>query len=102
MRHREKLELLERTHADESAASDNVSWPGRTQHLQTATAAAALAAGAVGGDWRHILNTADLHAGTGQRTERRLRARSRSARLGTTRRAQLNVQRGDAKLLAPG
>lgn len=66
---------------------------------QAATAAAALAARGVGGHRRHVLDAADLEARARQRAQRRLRARPRRLRLVAPRRAQLDVQRGDAQLL---
>merc|ERR1719444_468921 len=68
---------------------------------QAAAAATALAAGAVRGDRGDILDAADLHAGAGERAEGALGARARRARLRASRRAQLDVQRADAQLLAP-
>merc|ERR1740130_1201009 len=70
--------------------------------LQTATTAPALLASAVSRDWRHILDTTDLHASTSKRAQRSLRARAGSARAGATHGAELDVQRADAELLAAG
>mmetsp|Transcript_1430 Transcript_1430/g.3686 ORF Transcript_1430/g.3686 Transcript_1430/m.3686 type:complete len:204 (+) Transcript_1430:176-787(+) len=72
----------------------------RAAGLQAATAAAALAASRVRRDGRHILNAANLEASACQRAQRRLG--TRPGRLGfvAARCAHLNVQSGDAELLA--
>merc|ERR1719507_882860 len=74
----------------------------RRRHLQTASAAAALAAGAVSRDRGHILDTPDLHPRARERPERALRPWARCACLRAARGAQLHVERADAEFLAPG
>lgn len=66
--------------------------------LETTTAAAALPARRVGRDGRHVLNAPNLHAGTSERTQRTLRARTRCLGLRAASSAQLDVQRSYAEL----
>jgi hypothetical protein len=70
--------------------------------LETATTATALPAGAVSRNRGDILDTADLHAGTGQGTERSLGTGAGGLGLDTTSGADLDVEGGDAELLAAG
>jgi len=69
-------------------------------HLQTAAAATTLATGRIGGDGRDILNAADLQAGTGQGAESGLGTGARGLGAGATGGAELDVDGGDAELLA--
>ena len=59
-----------------------------------------LAAGRVGGDGSHVLNTTDAHAGTSKGTESALGTRARSLSASTTSRTELDVEGGDANLAA--
>ena len=67
--------------------------------LQTATAATALAARRVRRDRRDVLDPPDLDPRARERPQRRLRAGPGRLGLVAARRAQLDVQRGDAELL---
>ena len=69
-------------------------------NLQAATAATTLLAGRVRGDGGHVLDAANIEAATGERAKRGLTTRTRALRLVTTRRAHLNVKRGDTEFLA--
>ncbi|CAH0368127.1 unnamed protein product, partial [Pelagomonas calceolata] len=71
-----------------------------TARLEAATAATALAARRVGRDRRHVLDAADLEARARERAQRRLGAGARRLRLVAARRADLDVQRRHAELLA--
>jgi hypothetical protein len=71
-------------------------------HLQTATTAGALAAGRVGGDGGHVLNSADLQASTGQGSESGLGTRAGGLGALTASGAQLDVNSGHAELLNAG
>ena len=59
-----------------------------------------LAAGRVGGDGGHVLNTADAHAGTGERTESGLGTGARGLGASTTSRTELDVESSDTDLTA--
>merc|ERR1719281_209542 len=72
----------------------------RSNHLQTATTATGLLAGAVSRDGGDVLDAADLHTRTGKRTQRGLGSGSRALGPGTTGGAELDVQRRDTELLA--
>jgi len=68
--------------------------------LQTATAAATLSAGGVGGDGSDILNATNLQTGTGQGAKSGLGTRAGGLGAGTTGGTKLDVASGDAELLA--
>ena len=72
----------------------------RRDDLQTTTTATTLSTSRIGRRRRHVLDSANLDAATGERAQRALTARTRRLRLVTTLRAHLDVQRGDAELLA--
>lgn len=67
---------------------------------QTATTATGFAASRVSRGRRGVLNAANLHATARQRTQRCLCTRTGRLGLGATSRADLDVQRRDAELLA--
>merc|ERR1712110_204456 len=69
--------------------------------LQSSTSSTTLPPGGVAWDWRAILNSADLHAGSSEGTNGGLTAWSRRLLLGATSRSNLDVESGDAELLAP-
>merc|ERR1719454_346727 len=75
-----------------SAAAD-------TRRSEAATTATGLAARAVSRDRRHVLDAANLDAGTRDCAERRLRTRSRALRLRATNSAELDVNATDVQLL---
>jgi hypothetical protein len=68
--------------------------------LQTTSAATALATGAVGRDRRDVLDAADAHARTGKGAEGRLGTGTGGLGAGTAGGADLDVEGGDANLLA--
>eukprot|EP00961_Rhodomonas_salina_P180343 2434193-Rhodomonas_salina.1 len=68
--------------------------------LQAATTATALPAGAIRGHGGHVLDTADLDAGAGKRTERSLGTRARGLGLHSAGGADLDVDGSYAELLA--
>jgi hypothetical protein len=68
--------------------------------LQTTTTATTLSASAVGGGGGDVLDTADLHAGTGQGTESRLGTGAGGLGAVTTSGTDLDVEGVDAELLA--
>lgn len=70
------------------------------RRLQTATATTTLAAGRVGGRGGDVLDAANLHAGTSQGTEGRLGTGARGLGAVATSGTDLDVQGGDAQLLA--
>lgn len=67
---------------------------------ETTTTATSLSAGAVGGSRSDVLDTADLHAGTGESAESGLSTGTGGLGAVTSRGADLDVQSVDAKLLA--
>lgn len=67
--------------------------------LQAATAATALLTGAVGGHGGDVLDAANLEARARQSAESRLAAGAGTLRLVATRRAHLDVKRGEPELL---
>lgn len=67
---------------------------------ETTTTATTLAAGRVGGRGSNVLDTADLHARTGQGTEGGLGTGAGGLGAVTTSGTDLDVQGGDAQLLA--
>lgn len=69
-------------------------------HLQAATTATTLSTSRVRRGRGHVLDAANLQAATGERAKRGLTTRTRALRLVTTRRAHLNVKRGDTEFLA--
>ena len=69
-------------------------------HLQAATTATTLSTSRVRRGRGHVLDAANLQAATGKRAKRGLTTRTRALRLVTTRRAHLNVKRGDTEFLA--
>merc|ERR1712110_1057907 len=69
--------------------------------LQSSTSSTTLPPGGVAWDWRAILNSADLHAGSSEGTNGGLTAWSRRLLLGATSRSNLDVESGDAELFAP-
>ena len=71
-------------------------------NLQTTTTATTLSAGRVGGSGGDVLDAADLHAGTGQGTESRLGTGAGGLGAVTTSSPDLDVEGGDAELLAAG
>lgn len=72
----------------------------RRDDLQTTTTATTLSTSRIGRRRRHVLDSANLDAATGESAQRALTARTRRLRLVTTLRAHLDVQRGDTELLA--
>ena len=72
----------------------------RRDDLQTTTTTTTLSTSRIGRRRRHVLDSANLDAATGERAQRALTARTRRLRLVTTLRAHLDVQRGDAEFLA--
>lgn len=72
----------------------------RTGKSETTTTATTLSAGRVGGDGGDVLNAANAHAGTGERTEGGLGTGAGGLGAGTTSGTQLDVESGDADLLA--
>ena len=68
--------------------------------LQTTTTATTLATGRVGGGGGDVLDAADPHAGTGEGTEGRLGAGAGGLGAVTTSGTDLDVEGGDAELLA--
>lgn len=69
---------------------------------QTATTATTLPAGRVGRRGGDVLDAADPHAGTGKGTEGGLGTGTGGLGAGTTGGADLDVEGGDAELLAAG
>ena len=74
--------------------------PKTARGLEAATTATTLPAGAIRRNGGHVLNTANLHAGTSEGTESSLGAGSRGLGANTTGGPDLDVQGGDAELLA--
>lgn len=74
----------------------------RAMRLQTTTTATTLAAGRVGRSGGDILNTADLHARTGQRAKSGLGTGAGGLGAVTAGSADLDVKGGDTDLLAAG
>ena len=72
------------------------------EDLETATTATTLPAGAISGDGGHVLDTANLHARTRERTESSLGTGARGLGLVAASGAQLDVESGDANLLRIG
>jgi len=71
-----------------------------TYHLQTTTTAAGLSAGGIGRDGGNVLNAANLHSIAGEGAEGGLRSGSGAAGLVAAGAADLDVEGGDAELLA--
>lgn len=67
---------------------------------ETTTTATTLSAGRVGGDGGNVLDAANAHAGTGKGTESGLGTRAGGLGAGTTGGTELDVESGDADLLA--
>lgn len=71
-------------------------------HLETATTATTLLAGRVGGSGSHVLDTTNAHTGTGKSTESGLGTGTGGLGAVTTSGPDLDVEGGDAQLLAAG
>ena len=71
----------------------------RVSHLQAATTATTLLTSAISGNRGHVLDAADLQARARESAESRLAARAGALRLVATRRAHLDVERGEPELL---
>merc|ERR1719249_634717 len=67
--------------------------------LQSATASTTLLAGRVRGDWSAVLNTADLHASSGQGSESTLSSGSGGLGSVSTGGTELDMQSSDSKSL---
>ena len=68
--------------------------------LQTTTTSSGLAPGGIGGDGRDVLDASDLHSVSCQGTEGGLGSGSGAAGLGSTGSPNLDVEGGEAELLA--
>merc|ERR1711976_661006 len=73
-----------------------------TRKLQSSTSSTTLPPGGITWDWRAVFNSADFHAGSSEGSDGSLTAWTWGLLLGTTSRSDLDVESGDAELLASG